>query len=305
MANELTIFAKELVDKCNANDLNDTMSPKCLKAIYLQKVILLKVNPDNYNKKIKIDIPNSDEPIVIEDSAGETGDSGSSKGASGPPVDSGSKDASQDSNDPSAGAPVVPPGASAGSQDGKGATNPPVDSKGAASPPVDMTTGASAGANGSGPPGATTTSPPGTSLDKNIVILSYDNGSYSVKNNIESGYHVLERKNPTECFAYNPSYKPSETSETVSVGKKLSDVAQDVGNKLSNVAQGLGNRMNNAVQGAVQRVTQKFRGSQFEKLDESDEIIPLITKGGKLRTKKRRITKKRVQKKPFKSRSKK
>ena len=92
---------------------------------------------------------------------------------------------------------------------------------------------------------------------------------------VSSGGHTVSRPNSNSCFVYDQNPQVN-TNETQSTG------AQGLGNTFSNKAQDLGNVI-------------------------SDVTNPLHAKeGGKLKTKKRRITKKHVQKRrPFKSRSKK
>jgi hypothetical protein len=260
MADALIVFAQELVNKCGDN----LFDSKCAKAVYLQKVILLKTDPNNYDKNITIkdDIKNIDTSTL------------------GPTVE---KDADDDTG---AGA----PGSTAGT--GAGATGPPGDDgagAGATGPPVAINSTVPIANTSTGPSANNTTGPspaPVATSDKNRVILSYD-GSYKVQSDFKSDYHVLERKDETQCFAYNPSYNPFET--------------------VPSAEQSLKERVGN--------VGKKFWWGRDDKkkdtVDNTEVINPIFsaaaTKGGKRKTKKRRTTRKLNQRKRlgFKSRSKK
>ncbi len=125
----------------------------------------------------------------------------------------------------------------------------------------------SAETQGANPVVTQVANPISTPLDPLKVILSYENGKYTVQDKEGSNFHILERKDITQCFAYKSSPSAPE------------DQTQN-----SN--------------GFFSSITSKFKSIKngYKQLDEQ--------KGGKRRTKKHRVTKKLNQKRRgFKSRS--
>ena len=295
IADALIEFAEELVKVCG----DDKNRSKCAKALYLQKVIKLKTDPNNYNKNIKItdDIDNIDmstpDPTVEEDPPVTTVDSTTVDTVVSTPVTT---------VDSTPGATVV---------------STPVTTVDTivSAPVVDSESNSLDSANG--PPASVA-----PLSDKNRVILSYEDGSYLVKDEFKSNYHVLERKDETQCFAYNPSYNqpnPDSIPEQGALqgfGKKFSSAAENAGKTLSGAAENAGKTLT----GALQSIKNKFGTEKKKNYDTiytpgdpnnaTNVNSPLHTNaktGGKRRTKKRRITRKRNQQKLrlFKSRSKK
>ena len=328
MADALLVFAQKLVTACGK-----PFDSKCIKAIYLQKVILLKIDPDNYNKNITItdDVNNIDiatpDPTVEKDADDGTtvtpvtpvDTSGKGAGAPGAPSDGtpGAPGSTAGTGTPGA------PGDGTGTGDGKGTDGTgagapsvpvvtstdgaPVDTSGKGAPVPNNSTVPIAN-NTTGPSANNSTGPPPASdaADPNKVILSYEgDGKYSVKDKFEpdSNYHVLERKDKNQCFAYNPSYNPSETVPTSAEQTTLSDKAVNVGNRLNGTAQGIKTSLGNAAQGVGNTLNNFFGRNKYEKMDETENL--LNTTGGKRKTKKRRTTRKLNQRKRlgFKSRS--
>ena len=237
IADALVEFAEELVKVCG----DDKNSSKCAKALYLQKVINLKTgSSENYNKNIKItdnfkNIDSSTPAPTVEEDPPVT-----------PLVDSTTVD-TVDTVDSTPGATVV---------------STPVTTVDTivSAPVVDSESNSLDSANG--PPASVA-----PLSDKNRVILSYEDGSYLVKDEFKSNYHVLERKDETQCFAYNPSYNqpnPDSIPEQGALqgfGKTLSGAAVNVGNTLSGAAENAGKTLT----GALQSIKNKF-GTEKKKI---------------------------------------
>ena len=335
IADALVEFAEGLVKVCG-----NPFDSKCEKALYLQKVIKLKTKPENYKKNITItdDINNIDsstpDPTVEKDADDDDDSSKTVTSTDGTPVTTVNTVVSTDSTGD--GTPVttvdpalvtVSPVVSTDST-GDGAKDDGAKGDGTTVPvPIANTTDPSA-VTSTGPLPASVAPVPS---DKNRVILSYVDGSYLVKDEFKSNYHVLERKDETQCFAYNPSYNPPKldsmseqgalqgfgktlSGAAVNVGNTLSGAAVNAGKTLSGVAENAGKTLTGAVKsvgnfgsGALQSFKNKFGTNRENYATTYDPTNSPLHKGGKRRTKKRRITRKRNQQKLrlFKSRSKK